>query len=103
MFLPSFPRSSVTAIKLSRHTGMDRRYPDCRDAPNPAPSLEPGFRQSMPERRCFVNLMAVTLERGNQNNGDIADALGLQSLAPIGSHFSTTNDIEPNDYAKSCQ
>jgi len=45
---------------------MDRRYPDCRDAPKPAPSLEPGFRRSMPERRCFVNLMAVTLERGNQ-------------------------------------
>ena len=50
----------LTAIKLSRHTGMDRRFPDCRDAPKPAPSLEPGFRRSMPERRCFVNLMAVT-------------------------------------------
>ena len=63
-----FPSWSFTAIKLSRHTGMDRRYPDCRDAPKPAPSLEPGFRRSMPERRCFVNLMAVKLELGNQHN-----------------------------------
>ena len=29
-----FPSSCFTAIKLSRHSGMDRRNPDCRDANN---------------------------------------------------------------------
>jgi len=28
------PTETVTAIKLSRHSGMDRRNPDCRDADN---------------------------------------------------------------------
>ena len=38
------------ALKLSRHTGRDCRYPDHRDV-NRLPSLASGFRQSLPERR----------------------------------------------------
>ena len=30
------PMETVTAIKLCSHTGRDCRYPDCRDAQNPA-------------------------------------------------------------------
>ena len=48
-----FPSSGFTAIKLSRHSGMDRRNPDCRDANNAMPSIEPRFRRSLPERRFF--------------------------------------------------
>ncbi|WP_411728038.1 hypothetical protein [Methyloglobulus sp.] len=38
------------AVKLSRHTGMDCRYPVHRDLCLDAIL---GFRQSMPERRIF--------------------------------------------------
>jgi len=40
-------------LQLSRHSGMDRRNPDCRDATKLYPSMEPRFRRSMPERRRF--------------------------------------------------
>jgi len=30
------------------------------------PSMEPRFRRSLPERRAFLNLMAVKLELGNE-------------------------------------
>jgi len=41
------------ALKLSRHTGRDCRYPDHRDVKR-WPSLASGFRQSLPERRVLA-------------------------------------------------
>gem|GEM_PF-1887869 len=63
--MPSFPRYSVTAIKLSRHSGMDRRNPDCRDANNLCHPWSLGSGDPCRNDEFFLNLMAVKLPLGN--------------------------------------
>ncbi len=51
---------SVNAVKLSRHTGMDRRYPDCMDASSLRHpwNLDSGIPCQNDEE--FLNLIALT-------------------------------------------
>ncbi len=63
-----FPSWSFTAIKLSRHSGMDRRNPDCRDANNLCHPWSLGSGDPCRNDEFFLNLMAVKLELGNQRN-----------------------------------
>ena len=60
-----FPSRSFTAIKLSRHTGMDCRYPEHRDVNLSRPPWHLG--SGIPRRNdgFFLNLMAVKLLLGN--------------------------------------
>ena len=60
------PTQSVTAIKLSRHSGMDRRNPDCGDATNPYHPWSLGSGDPCRNDALFLNLMAVTLCVGMQ-------------------------------------
>ena len=58
------PRLTGTAIKLSRHTGRDRRYPDCRDAPKPRHPWSLGSGGPCRNDEFFPDLMAVRLTGG---------------------------------------
>ena len=58
------PTQSVTAIKLSRHSGMDRRNPDCRDANNLCHPWSLGSGDPCRNDEFFLNLMAVTQSVG---------------------------------------
>ena len=55
------PTLCVTAIKLSRHSGMDRRNPDCRDTNNLCHPWSLGSGDPCRNDEFFLNLMAVTL------------------------------------------
>ena len=61
-----FPRSCVTAIKLSRHTGRDCRYPEHREVNLVRPPWPLGSGIPCRNDGFFLNLMAVTLLRGNR-------------------------------------
>ena len=63
----SFPRSCVTAIKLGRHTGRDCRYPEHREVNLVCPPWQLGSGNPCRNDEIFLNLMAVTLLRGNAN------------------------------------
>ena len=57
---PFFARAQhPTAIKLSRHSGMDRRNPDCRDANNLCHPWSLGSGDPCRNDGFFLNLMAV--------------------------------------------
>ena len=60
-----FPSSSFTAIKLSRHSGMVRRNPDCRDANNLCHPWSLGSGDPCRNDEFFLNLMALKLQLGN--------------------------------------
>jgi len=60
-------RWSITAIKLSRHTGMDCRYPEHREVNLVCPPWHLGSGNPCRNDVVFLNLMAVALEHGNQN------------------------------------
>ena len=63
-----FPSSSFTAIKLSRHSGMVRRNPDCRDANNLCHPWSLGSGDPGRNDEFFLHLMAVKQELGNEQN-----------------------------------
>ena len=69
----------LTAIKLSRHSGMDRRNPDCRDADNLCHPWSLGSGDPCRNDAPFLNLMAVPpWERGRPARQN----LGQDGLAP---------------------
>jgi len=57
-----------TDIKLSRHSGMDRRNPDCRDANNLCHPWSLDSGDPCRNDEFFLNLMAVKRELGNEQN-----------------------------------
>ena len=62
-----FPNWSVTAIKISRHSGMDRGYPDCMEAPKPRRPWSLGSGDPCRNDEVFfLNLMPVKLEHGKE-------------------------------------
>ncbi len=58
------PTQRDTAIKLSRHSGMDRRNPDCRDAYNLCHPWSLGSGDPCRNDELFLNLMAATQRDG---------------------------------------
>jgi len=60
-----FPSSCFTAIKLSRHTGMDCRYPDHREVNLVCHPWHLCSGNPCRNDVVFLNLMAVTLLLGN--------------------------------------
>ena len=48
-------------MKISRHTGMDRRYPDCRDAAKTRYPWSLGSGSPCRNDEDFVNFMAVAV------------------------------------------
>ncbi len=61
---PRVPKLRFKTIKLSRHSGMDRRNPDCRDANNPCHPWSLGSGDPCRNDEFLLNLMAVKLRLG---------------------------------------
>ena len=66
------PTVSVTAIKLSRHTGRDCRYPEHREVNLARPPWPLGSGIPYWNDGVFLNLMAVKQELGNEQQMRIA-------------------------------
>ena len=58
---------SLTAIKLSRHTGMDCRYPEHREVNLACPPWTLGSGIPCRNDGFFLNLMAVSWSLGTSN------------------------------------
>jgi len=63
---------SLTAIKLSRHTGMDCRYPEHREVNLVCPPWPLGSGIPCRNDGLFLNLMAVKLAPRNEKNARLA-------------------------------
>ena len=62
----SFAGLILNAIKLTRHSGMDRRNPDCSDANNLCHPWSLGSGDPCRNDELFLNLMAVRTYTGSE-------------------------------------
>ena len=81
----------VTAIKLSRHTGMDCRYPEHREVNLARPPWPLGSGSPRQNDGFFLNLMAVTLRHGNASY--VAQRRQPLERSRLHSHGDRGNDL----------